>query len=149
VAELADGTLVKHPDEVWYRLSLDAKESWKKIALKRSGGAGLISDAKYTLYPEALPLDPKKVTKIETAHGCRRGDVNTCLFSLQVKDLAKFKAWIPKEFHSLYPDPPAAVRKRKRHDDEDEGDEEDEDGEDDDEAEAEEDDDGNSREDGQ
>jgi hypothetical protein len=79
--------------EVWYRLSLDTKEPWKKIALQRVRGAnaGLISDAQWTLYPEPLELAPKKV-----------------------RDLAKFKPWLPKEFHSLYPDPPPLPRKRKR-----------------------------------
>ena len=81
-----DGALVSHPNEVWYRLSLDATEPWKKIKLKRSGAAvGVIGDPTYALHAAALALDPKKV-----------------------KDLAKFRAWLPKEFHSLYPDAIAA-----------------------------------------
>jgi hypothetical protein len=99
VGEHADGTLVKHPNEVWYRLSLDPKESWKRIPLERGlrvRDTGVISDARYELYPEALALNPKKVA-----------------------DLAKFKAWLPQEFHALYPDPPPASRKRKRGGDDD------------------------------
>jgi hypothetical protein len=90
VGEDANGALIKHPNEVWYRLSLDPKEAWKRIALQRGLHArdtGVISDARYELYPAALALDPKKVA-----------------------DLAKFKAWLPLEFHKLYPDP---IRKRK------------------------------------
>ena len=92
VAEGPDG-LIEHKDEVWYRLSLDTKEPWKKITLQRVRGsnAGLISDARWTLYPEPLELDPKKV-----------------------RDLSRFKKWLPNEFHSLYPDPPPVPRKRKR-----------------------------------
>jgi hypothetical protein len=84
VGEGPDGALVSHPDEVWYRLSLDAKEPWKIVPLTRIASAvTAVSDPVYTLHHAALELDPKKV-----------------------KDLAKFKAWLPKEFHSLYPDPP-------------------------------------------
>jgi cobalamin biosynthesis protein CobT len=39
---------------------------------------------------------------------------------LKVKDLANFRKWLPKEFHSLYPDPPVAADVK-------EGDEEEED----------------------
>ena len=39
---------------------------------------------------------------------------------MKVKDLAKFRAWLPKEFHSLYPDPATAADVK-------EGDEEEED----------------------
>jgi hypothetical protein len=109
VAEGPDGALVKHPDEVWYRLSLDTKEPWKKIVLDRRvrmRDTGLISDDQWTLYPEPLALAPKKVA-----------------------DLSKFKAWLPLEFHSLYPDPP---RKRKRSDGEEDGDDDAVDTEDDD-----------------
>jgi hypothetical protein len=50
-----DETLVAHPDEVWYRLSLDANEPWKRIALQRgSRYAGLISDEACTLYANPL-----------------------------------------------------------------------------------------------
>jgi hypothetical protein len=70
---------------VWYRLSLDASEPWKKIALvRRAGAGGVISDAEYDLHTAALTLPPEKVA-----------------------DLAKFKAWLPSEFHALYPDPRA------------------------------------------
>jgi hypothetical protein len=74
---------------VWYRLSLDASEVWKKIALVRQPDAalaGLVSDAAYDLHDAPLPLEPEKVAA-----------------------LAKFKAWIPAEFHSLYPDPAPGV----------------------------------------
>jgi hypothetical protein len=83
--EKEGGVLVAHPDEVWYRLSLDATEPWKKIALKRqpqAAFAGIISDPEYDLHTEPLPLPREKIA-----------------------DLAKFKAWIPREYHSLYPDP--------------------------------------------
>ena len=89
VAEAAEGgALVAHPDEVWYRLSLDASEPWKKIALVRQPAAalaGLVSDAAYDLHAGPLQLPPEKVA-----------------------DLAKFKAWIPREYHALYPDPAPA-----------------------------------------
>jgi hypothetical protein len=87
--ETEGGALVAHSDEVWYRLSLDAAEPWKKIALTRQPGAadaGLVSDAAYDLHDAALPLSPEKVA-----------------------DLAKFKAWVPHEFHALYPDPAPAA----------------------------------------
>ena len=89
--EAKDGTtsLVKHPDQIWYRLSLSAAEPWKKIALVRqplAASSSAITDAKYLLHAAALPLPPKKV-----------------------RDLAKFKQWLPKEFHSLYPDPKAVA----------------------------------------
>ena len=87
--ETEGGALVAHPDEVWYRLSLDASEVWKKIAIVRQPDAALagalVSDAAYDLHDAPLPLEPEKVAA-----------------------LAKFKAWIPAEFHSLYPDPVAA-----------------------------------------
>jgi hypothetical protein len=79
------GALVRHPDEVWYRLSLDASEPWKVIALVRQPDAalaGLVSDARYNLHDGPLPLQKEKIA-----------------------DLAKFKAWIPPEYHVLYPDP--------------------------------------------
>jgi hypothetical protein len=88
--ETEGGALVAHPDEVWYRLSLDATEPWKKVALTRQPGAaeaGLVSDAAYDLHDADLPLPPEKVA-----------------------DLAKFKAWVPPEFHALYPDPEPAGR---------------------------------------
>jgi hypothetical protein len=72
----------------------------------RMRDTGLISDDQWTLYPEPLALAPKKVA-----------------------DLSKFKAWLPLEFHSLYPDPP---RKRKRSDGEEDGDDDAVDTEDDD-----------------
>jgi hypothetical protein len=82
VGEGAGGQLESHPGEVWYRLSLDPAEAWKKISLNRRAiGVGLISDPAYGLYAAALPMEPEKV-----------------------KDLAKFKQWLPSEFHSLYPD---------------------------------------------
>jgi hypothetical protein len=85
VGERADGTLEAHPDQVWYRLSLKSTEPWKKIPLKRRAGAvGTIDDAKFALHTAPLPLPRKKQL-----------------------DLAKFRAWLPKEFHILYPDPPA------------------------------------------
>ena len=75
VGELPDGTLVSHPDEVWYRMSLDTDEPWKKIQLERNQApVGVISDPAYDLHDGPLPLPPKKV-----------------------KDLAKFKAWLPRE----------------------------------------------------
>jgi hypothetical protein len=86
--ETEDGALVAHPDQVWYRLSLDPSEPWKKIALVRQPDAalaGLVSDAAYDLHNAPLPLAPEKIA-----------------------DLAKFKAWIPAEYHALYPDPVAA-----------------------------------------
>ena len=49
----------------------------------------------------------------------------------KVRDLAKFKQWLPLEFHSLYPDPPVLKRKRADEDRED-ADEDDDDGDDDD-----------------
>jgi hypothetical protein len=65
-----------------YRLSLDTSEPWKKILLNRlRGPVGVISDPTYDLHNAPLPLPPKKV-----------------------KDLAKFRAWLPREFHALYPD---------------------------------------------
>ncbi len=111
--------MVEHPDEVWYRLSLDTKEPWKKIALQRVRGsnAGLISDAQWTLYPEPLELAPKKV-----------------------RDLAKFKQWLPLEFHSLYPDPPVLKRKRADEDREDADDDDNADVDDDDDDEDDDDD---------
>ena len=84
MGERPDGTLESHQDEVWYRLSLDTSEKWKKIKLTREAQAvGIISDEKYDLYREPLPLPRKKVL-----------------------DLAKFRAWIPREFHALYPPAP-------------------------------------------
>jgi hypothetical protein len=83
--ETEGGALVAHPDEVWYRLSLDASEVWKKIAIVRQPDAalaGLVSDATYDLHDAPLSLAPEKVA-----------------------DLAKFKKWIPPEYHALYPDP--------------------------------------------
>ena len=71
VGERADGTLESHPDQVWYRMSLDTEEAWKKIQLHRNQApVGVISDATYNLHNGPLPLPPKKI-----------------------KDLAKFKAW--------------------------------------------------------
>jgi hypothetical protein len=82
VGEGAGGRLENHPDEVWYRLSLDPAEAWKKIPLKRRvSSVGLISDQAYDLYDAALPMTPEKI-----------------------KDLSKFRKWLPMEFHSLYPD---------------------------------------------
>ena len=83
--------------------------------------------------------DPRQSSPTD---GGGRASYNPCL--LQVRDLAKFKAWIPNEFHSLYPDPPATLgRKRKRDDgdEEDDDDEEDEDEDEDDQDEGDEDDD--------
>ena len=92
VGERADGTLEAHPDEVWYRLSLKTDEPWKKISLtRRAAAVGIISDAKFDLHTAPLSLPAKKV-----------------------KDLAKFRAWLPREFHPLYPNPPVG-------DEEDEG----------------------------
>jgi hypothetical protein len=102
--------LVAHPNEVWYRLSLDAVEPWKKIVLVRQPGAafaGIISDPVFDLHSAALTLLPEKVA-----------------------DLAKFKAWIPREFHSLYPDPdrdPAPPGRGARDEDEAEAEAEDKD----------------------
>jgi len=71
--------LVAHPDEVWYRLSLDASEPWKTIALvRRAGAGGVISDAEYDLHTAALSLPPEKVA-----------------------DLAKFKKWLPRRPSSM------------------------------------------------
>jgi hypothetical protein len=87
--ETEGGALVAHPGEVWYRLSLDASEPWKKIALVRQPDAalvGIVSDASYDLHDAPLSLAPEKVA-----------------------DLAKFKAWIPSEYHALYPDPEPGV----------------------------------------
>jgi hypothetical protein len=82
VGEGAGGRLENHPDEVWYRLSLDPAEAWKKIPLKRRlASVGLITDPLYDLYDAALPMTPEKI-----------------------KDLSKFRKWLPSEFHSLYPD---------------------------------------------
>jgi hypothetical protein len=82
VGEGAGGQLESHPDEVWYRLSLDPDEAWKKIRLnRRATSVGSISDPAYSLYTAALAMKPEKI-----------------------KDLAKFKKWLPAEFHSLYPD---------------------------------------------
>jgi hypothetical protein len=64
---------------------------------------GLISDPAYGLYAAALPMEPEKV-----------------------KDLAKFKKWLPLEFHSLYPDYNAQAAESKDEvetEDEDEGEE--------------------------
>ena len=56
----------------------------EKIKVTREVQAiGIISDEKYDLYSEPLPLPRKKVL-----------------------DLAKFRAWLPREFHALYEDPP-------------------------------------------
>ena len=86
VGERADGTLEAHPDEVWYRLSLKTDEPWKKISLtRRAAAVGIISDPKFDLHSAPLSLPAKKV-----------------------KDLAKFRAWLPREFHPLYPDPPVS-----------------------------------------
>jgi hypothetical protein len=72
VGESGDGALVQHPDEVWYRLSLDANEPWKRIALERGARyAGLVSDETYTLYPNPLSLDPKKVPSSRQRHDDR------------------------------------------------------------------------------
>jgi hypothetical protein len=108
VGERADGTLEAHPDEVWYRLSLKTDEPWKKIKLtRRAAAVGIISDTKFDLHSEPLPLPTKKV-----------------------KDLAKFRAWLPLEFHALYPDPPAGGDEEDDEDEKsDEEDEEDEEGE--------------------
>jgi hypothetical protein len=105
VGEGEEGKLESHPDEVWYRLSLDPLEAWKKISInRRATGVGLISNPAYGLYSAPLPMVPAKV-----------------------KDLAKFRKWshkpqplinispamdhlnnplirLPLEFHSLYPD---------------------------------------------
>ena len=123
VGELPDGTLESHPDEVWYRMSLDTNEPWKKINLERNQApVGVISDPAYDLHDGPLPLPPKKVrqstrkhtyTHIHThthTHTHARKLVHTHATThtythLKVKDLAKFRAWLPKEFHSLYPDP--------------------------------------------
>jgi hypothetical protein len=106
VGERADGTLEAHPDEVWYRLSLKTDEPWSKIRLRRRAAAvGVIDDGKYDLHSGPLSLPPKKV-----------------------KDLAKFKAWLPREFHALYPDAPAANNKDEKAGEDDDS-EEDEDGE--------------------
>jgi hypothetical protein len=92
--------LVAHPDEVWYRLGLDASEPWKKIALvRRAGAGGVISDTEYDLHTAALSLPPEKVA-----------------------DLAKFKAWLPRQFHSLYPDPRAPPASENESDESDESD---------------------------
>jgi len=92
--------LVAHPDEVWYRLSLDASEPWKKIALvRRAGAGGVISDAEYDLHTAALTLPPEKVA-----------------------DLAKMKKWLPREFHALYPDPRAPPASENESDESDESD---------------------------
>jgi hypothetical protein len=99
--------LVGHPDQVWYRLSLDAVEPWKKIDLVRQPGAaetGIISDPAFDLHTGALTLLPEKVA-----------------------DLAKFKAWLPREFHSLYPDPAPAPPASDEDEEEEEAEEEDED----------------------
>jgi hypothetical protein len=100
--------LVAHPDQVWYRLSLDAVEPWKKIDLVRQPGAaatGIISDPAFDLHTGALTLLPEKVA-----------------------DLAKFKAWLPREFHSLYPDPaPAPPASGEDEEEEEKAEEEDED----------------------
>ena len=80
VGELPDGTLESHPDEVWYRMSLDTDEPWKKIQLDRNQApVGVISDPAYDLHDGPLPLPPKKV-----------------------KDLAKFKAWLPREVRTYH-----------------------------------------------
>jgi hypothetical protein len=87
--ETEGGALVAHPAEVWYRLSLLPSEPWKKIALVRQPDAalvGLVSDAAYNLHDAPLQLPPEKVA-----------------------DLAKFKKWIPAEYHALYPDPAPGV----------------------------------------
>jgi hypothetical protein len=71
VGEGADGTLESHPDEVWYRLSLDTSEAWKKISLnRRVSSVGMISDPVYDLYDAALPMTSEKI-----------------------KDLSKFRKW--------------------------------------------------------
>jgi hypothetical protein len=112
VGEGAGGQLESHPDEVWYRLSLDPTEAWKKISLhRRATSVGSISDPAYSLYAAALPMKPEKI-----------------------KDLAKFKKWLPAEFHSLYPDYNAQAAEEE----EDEVEMEDEDEDEDEEAEGEE-----------
>jgi hypothetical protein len=80
-----DGTvvLVKHPDQVlfaesprfvsdctlqiWYRMKLDTTERWKIVQLVRSKSApsaGVISDARYDLYSEPLPLPREKIADL-------------------------------------------------------------------------------------
>jgi hypothetical protein len=101
VGEGAGGQLESHPDEVWYRLSLDPAEAWKKISLdRRTTSVGVISDPAYGLYAAALPMKPEKI-----------------------KDLAKFKKWLPSEFHLLYPDYTAAEEEEDEAEMEDDGEE--------------------------
>jgi hypothetical protein len=101
VGEGAGGRLENHPDEVWYRLSLDPAEAWKKIPLKRRvSSVGLISDHAYDLYNAALPMTPEKI-----------------------KDLSKFRKWLPLEFHSLYPDYDARAAEETASDENTDGDE--------------------------
>jgi hypothetical protein len=105
VGEGAGGQLESHPGEVWYRLSLDPAEAWKKISLRRRAtGGGSISDPAYGLYAAALPMKPDKV-----------------------KDLAKFKKWLPAEFHPLYPDYKAHATAEEEAAEEEEVEDEDED----------------------
>ena len=108
VGERADGTLEAHPDEVWYRLSLKTDEPWKKISLtRRAAAVGIISDAKFDLHTAPLSLPAKKV-----------------------KDLAKFRAWLPREFHPLYPNPPVGDEEDEGGENEGEDEEREDDGED-------------------
>jgi hypothetical protein len=90
VGEDRHGKLVRHANQ-WYRYALDPQEPWKQIKLVRHNFVLDIDDAEFLLYPKQLTLDPKKVA-----------------------DLAKMKQWIPREFHSLYPDPPLPSKKSKQ-----------------------------------
>ena len=85
IGEDDDGSLVAHPGVVWYRMSLKPDEPWKKIRLVERvdrAAAGSIDDPTYTLFTEPIQLEPAKVA-----------------------DLAKFRKWVPKKYHGLYPDP--------------------------------------------
>jgi hypothetical protein len=82
LGERGDGSLQAHPDEVWIRYSFDPSESWKRVALpwRRSANVVPLTDDRFLLHPNPVPMPRQKTI-----------------------DLHKHNAWLPAEFHHLYP----------------------------------------------
>jgi hypothetical protein len=73
----------------------------------------------------------KSMTKL----GCHNVQQKRKYFFYQVRDLAKFKAWLPNEFHSLYPDPQKLDDGEDEDDDQEDEDDDDQDEDDEDDGE--------------